>query len=464
MSEKVLIRACPLCESSRVVYDFVTDGRVVSCCKDCDHLLINPRSTDKAPDAYENSLFDKNDFEDFLFSAIKTSGESKPTCLVIGRPITDTKRFDSTNIPVSDVLYANTLNYKREYDLCILNDVLDYSDEPYKLLRSIHESLVSNGLLSFYLPVLNSKSAKKLRHKWSVFSSGRQHFFSSTTIQNILCRCGFEQITVTTADDDGIYISCRAGVYRDERVISIIIPVYNEEKTVLTLLNNVLNKQLGGLQKEIIIVESNSEDSTRGIVEGFVKKHPEVKLILEERPRGKGHAVRAGFKAATGDFILIQDGDLEYDVNDYDKLITPLVRFQKAFVLGSRHTGDWKMRDFGADKRVSAAYVNIGHVLFAGLINIGCGVKLKDPFTMYKLFRRECLYGLVFDGNRFEIDWEIVIKLIRKGFIPEEIPVNYVSRGFSEGKKISMIKDPFIVLWGFIKYRYFYSMTESENR
>ena len=116
------------------------------------------------------------------------------------------------------------------------------------------------------------------------------------------------------------------------------------------------------------------------------------------------------------------------------------------------------MRKFGENEKGLAMFLNIGQILFTCMINFGCGVKLKDPFTMFKLFRRDCLYGLKFDGNRFEIDWEILIKLIRKGFKPYEIPVNYSSRGFENGKKIRIFKDPILWVINFVRYRYLYKM------
>ena len=376
----------------------------------------------------------------------------------IGLSIFTDDNLNITNIKNYEInSFIENIQKEIKYDLCILNNILDHSIDPYLLLRKIHSCLKRNSLLSFYIPVLDSKSAKKLKQKWPMFNDKRLHYFNTATIQNILCKCGYEQIELIPADDNGVFLRCRTGIQKDEHTISIIIPVYNEEKTVGTLLSNVMNKQLDGLKKEIIIVESNSKDSTRRIVENFVKEHPEVKLILEEKPQGKGHAVRNGFKEATGDFIAIQDGDLEYDINDYDQLVEPLVHYQKAFILGSRYIGDWKMRNF-KDNKFKMAYMNLGQILLTGLINFACGTKLKDPFTMYKLFRRECLYDLEFDGNRFEIDWEIVIKLIRKGYIPDEIPINYQSRGFDEGKKILLIRDPVICVLSFFRYRYFYKM------
>ena len=208
-----------------------------------------------------------------------------------------------------------------------------------------------------------------------------------------------------------------------------------------------------GWRLEIILVESNSTDGTRGIVQTYAS-HPRVKLILEDRARGKGHAVRAGFKAATGDVILIQDADLEYDLNDYDILLAPLSAGRQSFVLGSRHgQGGWAIRQF-SDQPFQALILNSAHWGFTFLINASLGVWLRDPFTMYKVFRRECLEGLTFECNRFDFDWELLIKLIRKGHEPIEIPISYKSRSFKEGKKISMFRDPVTWLWALAKFRF----------
>src|SRR5262249_15620490 len=152
-----------------------------------------------------------------------------------------------------------------------------------------------------------------------------------------------------------------------------------------------------GVDKEIVVIESNSTDGTREAVLQY-QQCPGVKIVLEDRPRGKGHAVRTGFTHATGDFILIQDGDQEYDVHDYDALIEPLRHYQCAFVLGSRHLpGNWKMRQF-TDQPGLAALLNFGHIFFTTALNLMYGQSMRDPFTMYKVFRRDCLYGLKFES------------------------------------------------------------------
>jgi glycosyltransferase involved in cell wall biosynthesis len=233
--------------------------------------------------------------------------------------------------------------------------------------------------------------------------------------------------------------------------VSIIIPVYNEANTVATLLERVWAQPLEPLAqvtRELIIVESNSTDGSREIVAEFVARHggagpARVHAIYQDGPQGKGHALRQGFAAASGDILLIQDADLEYDVADYPDLLAPILEGRTAFVLGSRHMGaaSWKIRQF-AHNGLLAVLMNAGGLLFHGLFNILFGVRLTDPTSMYKVFRAECLEGLSFTCNRFDFDYELLGKLIRAGFVPLEIPVSYRSRGFDEGKKINILRDP----------------------
>ncbi len=236
-------------------------------------------------------------------------------------------------------------------------------------------------------------------------------------------------------------------------VLSVIVPVYNERATARESLDAIVAKEIPGWTLEIIIVESNSTDGTRDIVLSY-RDRPRVKVVLEEKACGKGHAVRAGFTHATGDVMLIQDADLEYDLADYDVLLAPIAAGRQSFVLGSRHgAGGWAIRKF-SDQPLQALVLNLAHWGFTLMINGSLGIWLPDPFTMYKVFRRDCLEGLTFECNRFDFDWELLIKLVRKGHRPIEIPVSYKSRSFKEGKKITMIRDPLTWVWALLKYRF----------
>jgi glycosyltransferase involved in cell wall biosynthesis len=247
-------------------------------------------------------------------------------------------------------------------------------------------------------------------------------------------------------------MSAPAAVAPRPRVLSVVVPVFNERATAQESLDAIVAKTIPGWEIEIIMVESNSTDGTRDIVLGY-KNHPSVKIVLEEKPRGKGHAVRAGFAHATGEVMLIQDADLEYDLADYDKLLEPIAAGRQSFVLGSRHgDGGWAMRKFD-DQPLHALVLNTAHWTFTLMINVSLGIWLRDPFTMYKVFRRDCLDGLTLECNRFDFDWELLIKLVRKGYRPIEIPISYKSRSFKEGKKISMFRDPLTWLWALAKYR-----------
>lgn len=232
-------------------------------------------------------------------------------------------------------------------------------------------------------------------------------------------------------------------------LLSVLVPVFNERGTVQAALNALVAKRINGWEIEIIIIESNSTDGSREIVLGY-QNRPGVKVVLEDKPRGKGHAVRAGLAQLTGDVVLIQDADLEYDLADYEILLAPLVAGTHHFVLGSRHSpNEWSIRQFKG-QMIQAAVLNSAHWFFTAMIDVSLGLTLRDPFTMYKVFRRECLTGLTFRCNRFDFDWELLIKLVRNGYRPIEIPVRYHSRSFKEGKKIRMFYDPltWFVAWG----------------
>lgn len=235
--------------------------------------------------------------------------------------------------------------------------------------------------------------------------------------------------------------------------LSVIVPVYNEINTVQIAVERLLAKEIPGVSLEVILVESNSRDGSRAVVQSFAS-HPRVRVVLEDKPSGKGHAVRAGLAQATGDIVLIQDADLEYSLDDYEPLLAPILAGERRFVLGSRHgKGGFKIRHFD-DQPLRAFVLNCAHWGFTFLINASLFVWLRDPFTMYKVFRRDCLQGLTLTCNRFDFDWELLIKLVRAGHRPIEIPVSYTSRSFAEGKKIRVFRDPLTWIWAWAKSRF----------
>jgi SAM-dependent methyltransferase len=382
------------------------------------------------------------------------------------------------------------------FDVCVLADLIEHTRDPHAFLDAVRRLLTPGGVLFMATPSMDSWSAKMMGTRWMELKREHLFYFDRNTIQTALHRSGFEEVyvgsgtKVLSADyiakhferypvylftplvrtvlamlprslrqrpmqvvASGIVVCARAREEAARRRLSVIVPVYNEVRTVRHVLDALLAKQLSGVDLEVIVVESQSTDGSREAVLEY-EHHPRVSVVLEDRPRGKGHAVRAGLARARGDFILIQDADLEYDFEDYDVLLEPLVNGRQAFVLGSRHGGSaLKMRQF-ADQPLVALFLNLGHWFFTTLVNVLFRLRLKDPFTMFKVFRRDCLFGLEFTCNRFDFDYELLIKLVRKGYRPIEIPVNYRSRSFNDGKKVSVFQDPITWLRALVRLRF----------
>lgn len=252
---------------------------------------------------------------------------------------------------------------------------------------------------------------------------------------------GFAHITIHRAKKGKeCCISCIKAV-KEDMLLSVIVPLYNEENTAGELLNKLIHRKWT-MPVEFVIVESNSKDNTRNIAKAY-EYLDNVTLVLEDEPHGKGNGVLEGIKHAKGNVIAIQDGDLEYDVEDYDKLLEPIINRKALFVLGSRYKkDDWHMRKFSGFGALIADYLNIGQVFLTWLLNTACGCKLTDPFTMYKIFDRDCMYGIDFVGGNFGLDWEIVIRFVRKGYKPYELPISYTARSYDEGKHIDLIGTP----------------------
>lgn len=371
------------------------------------------------------------------------------------------------------------------FDVCAISDVLEHVRSPGLFLLEVHRVLKPGGTVFIATPSTDSWSARLLNRKWMEFKVEHLTYFNRATLQTALFKAGFRNVIVQPGWKvlsldyirkhferfpvpfvtavlsftsgllpkgmrtrhrrilaSGIMAFARKAEVPNRPLLSVIVPAYNEAKYFETLIENLLRKEVSGLDMEVIVVESNSSDGTREIARKY-KNHSQIKLIFEEQPRGKGHAVRAGLKAASGDYVLIQDADLEYDLEDYDALLEQLLAGRSAFVLGSRHGGRniMKMRQFTGRRSLSVLF-NLAHWYFTTLINVLFLQRLRDPFTMYKVFRRDCLFGLEFQCDRFDFDFELLIKLIRKGFQPIELPVNYRSRSYKDGKKVRMFRDP----------------------
>ena len=330
------------------------------------------------------------------------------------------------------------------YDGAILLHKLHTEPAPGDLLRATHAALRPGAPLLLTVPHFD----------WRRTQGGAEGCwcFDETTIQLLLLRHGFHEILVRKTAGAAMLVTAVRGEPRARPKCSIIVAAFNESPTFPLLMDALLKKEIPGVDREIIVIESNSTDGTRELAKQYLG-HPEVKLVLEDQPRGKGHAIREGFRHATGDVVLIQDADLEYDLDDYDALLAPILSHRALFVLGTRHGGTWKMRRFARQKTLAAS-LNLGHAFFTGVINVLFRQHMTDPFTMFKVFRRDCLFGLEFHCDRFDFDHELVIKFVRKGYRPLEIPVNYSSRSFREGKKVRLFRDPFTWLWVDLKLRF----------
>lgn len=240
--------------------------------------------------------------------------------------------------------------------------------------------------------------------------------------------------------------------------LSIIIPVWNEEKTIEKVLNQIINLDFNDYLVELIIVESNSTDKTKNIIKDVLANSTipgnlRTTIIFQDKPNGKGHAVRAGLKIVTYEIVAIIDADDEYEINDLFKLLSPIIECKADFVLGSRIKNDYSIRDFHGQKHVSIAF-NLAQFIFTKLFNLFYLNRLKDPFTMWKVFRIESISQINFVSNRFDFDWEIVSKVLRKGIIPVEIDIEYTSRGFRQGKKVKIFKDGLLALRALVRFRF----------
>jgi hypothetical protein len=329
------------------------------------------------------------------------------------------------------------------YDAAIMLDQLQKQPSPGELLDTARSALRPGAPLLLTVPRVDFGRGSLSEDLWR---------FDENTIQLLLLRHGFHQVLVRKPTASCMLVTAVRNEPPARPKCSIIVAAFNECRTFPVLMDALLKKQIPGMDREIVVIESNSTDGTRELAQQY-RVHPEVKLVLQDRPQGKGHAIREGFRHATGDIVLIQDADLEYDLSDYDALLAPLLAYRAVLVLGTRHSGDWMIRQFARQKALSAG-LNLGHAFFTGLINILFRQHMTDPFTMFKVFRRDCLFGLEFECNRFDFDHELVIKLVRKGYRPLEVPVNYRSRSFKEGKKVRLFRDPLTWLWVDLKLRF----------
>jgi len=229
----------------------------------------------------------------------------------------------------------------------------------------------------------------------------------------------------------------------DPRILSVVIPVFNERETVLKILEKVLRLDFVA---EVVLVDDGSTDGTREVLQQ-APRDGRVKLLLHDRNRGKGAALRTGFGHVTGEVVAIQDADLEYDPNEFVEMIRPIREGMADVVYGSRLTG-------GKPQRVHLFWHKIGNGFLTFLTDLLYNTTLSDMETCYKMFRKEVLDTLRIESDDFSVEPEITAKICRnKKWRVYEIPISYYGRSYAEGKKISW-RHGFSALWTLLKYRF----------
>jgi glycosyltransferase involved in cell wall biosynthesis len=239
----------------------------------------------------------------------------------------------------------------------------------------------------------------------------------------------------------------RLGIFRvpDDLVLSVVIPAYNERNSIHEILRRVREVPI---RKEIIVVDDCSTDGTRDILRGMDGRDADLRVVYHERNQGKGAALRTGFQHATGQIVIVQDADLEYDPQEYPVLVDPILRDEADVVFGSRFMG-------GRPHRVLYFWHSVGNGLLTLMSNMFTNLNLTDMETGYKVFRRDIIQSIKIEENRFGFEPEITAKVARRRCRIYEVGISYRGRTYEEGKKINW-KDGVWALYCILKYNLFH--------
>ncbi len=507
---------CPACSADAEKYLFHERGARFAQCRSCDVVYVNPparevrdyfnwaaaggEATDEDREHIRNEL---NDVLRYAIDVHRTQRGSSPRrILVAGRVPDDRRRALSPHLDAVRLTRDETLRLVNEADvspivaaidddmeMVVLNQLLEACPRASDVVAELASRLPSRALLVVVYSNVASVPGRILRRNWRRFFQWKAVYFNSENVRGMMERAGLRFVAqrglktsyrvtralrlglpatqaasvarrlglgaVTIRVPTGTYVSIfeRREYSQASELLTVIVPVFNEADYLRSVLDELLSKQFA-IPHEVIVVESNSTDGTREIVQGYEGRRG-LQIIYEDRPRGKGSAVRRGLQAATGTIVLIQDADFEYDLDDYDSLLEPIVQRRTSFVLGSRSLGldDWKVRRFGRS-RLKAFLMNVAQLLFARTFNVLFQQRVTDVNTMFKVFRRECIKDVEFVATGFSFDIELVCRLVKNGYSPMEVPVNYVARGFDEGKKINFVTEFFPSFSMFFRCRF----------
>lgn len=492
--------ACPACESRAQRVLFQRAGTRFVACRACGLAYADPVGP-LTPETFDLSSSDywtgelnvrlacrtfANLVDEMASAYERNVGRRPRSLLVIGRwhPAFKRLQLSVPNVTFAAEQGSDEQSILREplvdvlgeqiaaADVVLLHGLLEARSDPATALAGLMGRLGPEAVLAITFASTRSVASRVLRKRWGEFFANSLAFYDAENLNLLMGRLGFGRIAIwrmQTFYSVG-YAARRLGVpapvqkllsivgagalhfappagyqaamfrpVKGDAVdrLSIVVPVYNEAASVGAILSSLTSIELP-VDHEVVVVESGSTDGSREIVESFAQRG-EVRAIFQPEARGKGFAVREGIAAAAGSIILIQDADFEYDLDDYDALLAPILQRHASFVLGSRTLGldDWRIRRYTGTP-LRGTFINLAQLLFERTFKMLYRQKTTDITTMFKVFRRECIDGCEFTAERFSFDIELVCKIVRNGHVPIEVPVNYQGRGFDEGKKVTL--------------------------